>query len=120
MMALRVIIPCLSLLLVCLSKAEVTGSQRIRRTGGGRHKCLYKYQPINCVNNPRMRITKNDHYYFINITLLKSDIHVHVQWIECNHICRGCNNLLSQTGQGKNVKQVVHVHLTMVIAAIFT
>ena len=109
MKALRVIILCMSLLLVCLSKVEVTELQRIHRAGR-QYDCSYKDQPINCVNNPRIRIVKDDHYYYIEILERK------IQFLVCNHICRDCNELLSETGQGKNVKQAVHVHsVTMII-----
>ena len=92
MMAPRVLIVCMSLLL-----AEVTGLRNIRRAGGhhDEYECSDQNQPINCVNNPRVRIVKSKHYYYINISqLLLNDI----RW-NCKHICQYCSKLLMGQGQ---------------------
>ena len=97
-MAVRVLVLCTSLLLACLSKVEVTGLQRIRRNGG-QYTCSYQDEPMNCINNPTIRIIKSDYFYYINVSVILTNHKL----VECKHICNHCNRLLNQIGQGKNI-----------------
>ena len=98
MMAVRVLVLCTSLLLIFLSKVEVTGLQRLRRMGRP-YTCTYHDEPMNCINNSTIRITKNDYFYYINVSVILTNHKL----VVCKHICNHCDRLLNQIGQGKNI-----------------
>ena len=100
MMAVRVLVLCISLLLVGRSKVEATRSQRIQKRDAQNYRCLYQDEPMNCMNITITSIAKSKHYYYINVPAKPRG---GIILVECNNICYYCRILLQK---GKNIKQI--------------
>ena len=100
MMAVRVLVLCISLLLVCRSKVEATRLQRIQKREAQNYICSYQDEPMNCINITITSIVKTNHYYYINVPAKPTG---GIILVECTNICNYCSILL---GRGKNIKQI--------------
>ena len=81
----------IALLLLCLTMEEVVGPP---------YKCQ-RPVPSNCMDNPRIRISKSNHKYQLRLcsnSQCISDAEDNNMWIKCSDICEVCPLLLSESG----------------------
>ena len=84
----------IALLLLCLTMEEMMGL--------GKHKCRTTVLD-NCINNPRITISKTKQNYRLRLCSNDQCIpdardNMNLNWIKCNDVCKACPLLLSETG----------------------
>ena len=69
------------------------------------HECNPMNRLVDCEINPRLTITKSNHYYYLSILMCSNqpcsytdvpEILNYIQWMECNRVCENRQSLTRQ------------------------